>query len=430
MRRPHVFTTHFIFTALCVTYIVLAFSYPKVYIWATYEDLLGEWAQFWLFVFTFVVSVKLLLHKTRYRLTFALLALACFYVAMEEISWGQRVLGFTSPDFFKKGNLQSETNLHNFATGPYSTLLKTSLGYLLATALVSYGVIYPLLLRRGAAIAVWFDARGVASPPLALAPFFVTGAFLETSPFRFNEAEFAELLVGFAVCFTAIHYAFAVQGKIDPHDSRSWAPDASSRLAMRFWFTAILVLSFAANTALGIYATPNGRERLDNRIANGVEKFAGRYGKYGRWEIAVELLRENLEQKPTSRSILRKLSNATRETGDDSMAKALLVRAVELDLAKLKQDPDAASTHRSLIRSYRAMSDEAEAEKHAEAALRIGMRRIAEHPDSANAAYSLGRTYSLLGREDESFLQLERAFKLKPTSKGFKKAYLKAKHNR
>lgn len=38
-----------------------------------------------------------------------------FLILMEEMSWGQHWLGFTTPDLFEK-NLQQETNLHNFYT--------------------------------------------------------------------------------------------------------------------------------------------------------------------------------------------------------------------------------------------------------------------------------------------------------------------------
>ena len=40
------------------------------------------------------------------------------YVIMEEISWGQRIIGFSTPEFFKLHNLQGEANLHNLITGP------------------------------------------------------------------------------------------------------------------------------------------------------------------------------------------------------------------------------------------------------------------------------------------------------------------------
>ena len=42
-----------------------------------------------------------------------MLGLLLFFAAGEEISWGQRILGLKSPEFFAKNNAQHETNLHN-----------------------------------------------------------------------------------------------------------------------------------------------------------------------------------------------------------------------------------------------------------------------------------------------------------------------------
>lgn len=44
---------------------------------------------------------------------FALAALACFYVAGEEVSWGQHFLQWNTPDYWRAINDQEETNLHN-----------------------------------------------------------------------------------------------------------------------------------------------------------------------------------------------------------------------------------------------------------------------------------------------------------------------------
>jgi len=44
-----------------------------------------------------------------------LLIAAAFFVGMEEISWGQRLLGYEEPEFWSKHNVQSEFTFHNFA---------------------------------------------------------------------------------------------------------------------------------------------------------------------------------------------------------------------------------------------------------------------------------------------------------------------------
>ncbi|PZQ49160.1 MAG: hypothetical protein DI551_00470 [Micavibrio aeruginosavorus] len=44
---------------------------------------------------------------------FVLAAICCFYVAGEEISWGQQILQWDTPEYWSTLNDQNETNLHN-----------------------------------------------------------------------------------------------------------------------------------------------------------------------------------------------------------------------------------------------------------------------------------------------------------------------------
>jgi len=45
---------------------------------------------------------------------FIIVALICVFIAGEEISWGQRIIGWNTPDLIAARNFQQETNLHNF----------------------------------------------------------------------------------------------------------------------------------------------------------------------------------------------------------------------------------------------------------------------------------------------------------------------------
>ena len=55
----------------------------------------------------------LLVVKTRRNVFFLFLSLLFFLGAGEEISWGQRIIGWDTPDGWRDVNLQGETNLHN-----------------------------------------------------------------------------------------------------------------------------------------------------------------------------------------------------------------------------------------------------------------------------------------------------------------------------
>ena len=45
-----------------------------------------------------------------------LVTLACIYIAGEEISWGQQLVGWGTPEWVKEINDQHETNLHNMSS--------------------------------------------------------------------------------------------------------------------------------------------------------------------------------------------------------------------------------------------------------------------------------------------------------------------------
>ncbi len=407
-------------------YALMALQFPLAYIWATYEDLVGEWAQTYFFLAAAVLAVVVAIRPTHYRWFFALLALACSYVFLEEISWGQRIIGFDTPDFLKSRNLQGEANVHNLFTGPHKTLLKDLISVAVALALFGYGLLYPLFKKLGLRIALWFDRIGVAAPPLILWPFFTLAAFFELKPLSFNEAEVAELLIGFALATTTLHYLFVSRHALDPAGT-DWNRNHSLAFGQQVIIMAVAVLGIASVTTVGFYSIPDNKLRVDNRIENGIEKFAKRYERYDRCDIAIGLYQMLLEKEPERVYILRKSAACYRDTGQDDLFEATIAKAIGLDLAKYTEDPWRASVNQSLVRSYRLAGNAEMAQAHLEEALQIGITRVTEHPDSASAAYSYGRTLHLAGRADEAFEQFSRAYDIDRTSSRYRRAYFAAR---
>lgn len=74
-------------------------------------------------------------------------ALVLLFAAGEEISWGQRIVGWHSNDFFATHNAQGETNLHNLTAGGHR-LARTLFGSGLTTVLLLYLVVFPILYPR------------------------------------------------------------------------------------------------------------------------------------------------------------------------------------------------------------------------------------------------------------------------------------------
>jgi hypothetical protein len=78
-------------------------------------------------------------------------ALGSFYVAGEEISWGQHILNWSTPEYWAAVNDQNETNLHNT-----SSWLDQKPRLLLFVGICAAGLLVPALRRWKAG---WLPAR-------------------------------------------------------------------------------------------------------------------------------------------------------------------------------------------------------------------------------------------------------------------------------
>ncbi|MDN5202620.1 hypothetical protein QQ008_14625 [Fulvivirgaceae bacterium BMA10] len=103
----------------------------------TQENGLFEWGSFFIFLAISAFTLMILFHDkgsnifTKFQKRFiTLVAIGTYFLAMEEISWGQHILGFKTPGFFEANNLQKETNIHNLISGEISNLVFHSIVYI------------------------------------------------------------------------------------------------------------------------------------------------------------------------------------------------------------------------------------------------------------------------------------------------------------
>lgn len=164
---------------------------PDAYYALVQEDGAVEWGTFWAFVLAAAAAAATAVSRLRRRELpwwSAGLALFCLLVALEEISWGQRLLGYRPPSYFLEHNFQQELNVHNIAS---KELRKLALGLIIA----GYGIALPLLawplrLRR------WVERIGVVAPSRSLVPAFAATLLLYVLyPLRFT-GEVVELMLG------------------------------------------------------------------------------------------------------------------------------------------------------------------------------------------------------------------------------------------
>jgi tetratricopeptide (TPR) repeat protein len=423
-KNTHKLTAWSFFIAIVGIYFIMAAKFPLAYIVATYEDMVGEWAQVFLFTATMLLSIGVARYKSSYRLFFAVLALACFYVIGEEISWGQRIFNLTTPEFFETHNLQNETNLHNFFTGPISTTLKQSLEYLIALGLVVYGLLYPLLITARWKLALWFNNNGLPYPPLYLWPFFVLSAYLELGFINFNEAEIAEILIPLALAIMATNYLLALRKQQDLKNIADWQASESKKLAYQTTTLVLTVTLLAFSTTAVSYASSNLSQKIESRYLNGVEKFANRYKRFEQWESAAQLYLLALEKDPQQAEILRNLFICYSGLNDKQKARTFLKKAEQLEIDFLAREPLRVDSHLSLVETYELSGNQERASDHLRGSLDIAKLNARRSPDNASSAYWLGRAEEKNGNFNNARQQYQRATQLRPGFLRYQKALL------
>jgi len=180
-----------IFPPLLAAFAALYWTDEARYLRVLDEDGPVEWATAALLA----AGAGLAIHRARAggrsRRFYVVVAAVAGLAVLEEISWGQRLLGVESPDFFLRHSDQQETNLHNVFQ--QWTGLTTKM--VAAIVLLGYGVVLPLSPRLQVAAA----RPGVPVPPRVLIVGFALGSLLMIDLPTFEEEEIAELFYALAL---------------------------------------------------------------------------------------------------------------------------------------------------------------------------------------------------------------------------------------
>jgi hypothetical protein len=112
----------------------------------------------------------------------------------EEISWGQRILGVQSPEFFLEHNAQDEMNLHNMMVGG-TNINRLVFGKLLSVAVLLY-MLLPVFYRGSRRIRRVLNAMAVPVPRgYQIAAILAVVLLVATSSAR-KRGEITEFAVG------------------------------------------------------------------------------------------------------------------------------------------------------------------------------------------------------------------------------------------
>jgi hypothetical protein len=143
------------------------------------EDKFFEWLTFIFFILASAVFI-FISFKTS-NLVFLIVAFGLFIGAGEEISWGQRVFGFKTPEAIARINVQGEFNLHNLTVvnskdfqGNWKHGLKRLLeiNFLFKISAMLFGIILPFCAYHIKFISGLTTRFKVPVPPISIGLFF------------------------------------------------------------------------------------------------------------------------------------------------------------------------------------------------------------------------------------------------------------------
>lgn len=238
---------------------ILYFSYPVTYIKLIAEDNWGGYGGFTALMIASLLFMRLFISSKAKKADFwyALFALGTFFIGMEEISWGQRIVGVGTPDFLRDMNFQGEFTLHNIkAFSPEAiTYLVVSVGFIV------YGFILPFFAAIFSRVNMKVKKVNLPLPSLHLAPLFLaTSYFLKFSNFVKGE-EIGELLFAISFGCLALDCTLSKLQTMKKDNWLKWLND--------FAIPACIAFSFLMGIQLTLFWEG------DNSFRNRLNQFAG-----------------------------------------------------------------------------------------------------------------------------------------------------------
>jgi len=203
---------HVAVCAVIFTFISVLQNYSQLYRHLYTEDLWGEYATFTCFLLaSLAVACSIGINPDFRRAGYVLMCLGLFFIAMEEISWGQRLLGINAPRLFAQYNSQEEINIHNLVM-----LGDNYLRSLCNFAIIVWVFLLPILIVIFRKVKGFVDHAGIPIVPVKLMVYFLFALVVLNFDFFDENEEICELLFGFSFIMLAadiLHQSFKRVGR-------------------------------------------------------------------------------------------------------------------------------------------------------------------------------------------------------------------------
>jgi len=319
------------------------YEYPVTYVRLIAEDNWGEFTTFVAFtIASLLFAARFTFSKTRRQdWWFLALAIGTFILGMEEISWGQRLLGIPIPDLFQQHNVQREINFHNLSgSALQSSYTVVSLFF------VTYGVLLPLICAVYLPIDRLVKGLNLPLPTLYLTPLFVAPAYFWTFSGLVRSNEIVELFMGFAFV------AFAGEQVISKFR-------LVNRVSYRRWLEAIAIpacLLGSFVTGMVLTSSVNSSPFLHNNLYLFAVSILPNAGLYKQAKVVFSYLEMNPQAAPKDLLIKKVQFLQTLDRHEEAIE--VLKQARDLELRRKSLSPDDPHVLSRLAQIYAGLGNE------------------------------------------------------------------------
>ncbi len=340
----------------------LHYCRPVLYMGLILEDFWGEYATFVCYLLAFVfLSWTMVKNPHARKPGYFLTAAMMFLIAMDEISWGQRILNIATPRAVAKLNYQSELTIHNIIDN------MVSIEPLFFTAVFVWVFLLPFAARLIKPLNAFMARWGIPRAGLEESPYFLIALiFFAFSPVIKSD-EISELLLA---------AAFASWAQTVLFDSPDRFANSKAMNTVKRKLALLLVVALSAGALVSMFGItiPRQRARLKGQLH---WTAAISYPKAGLYPQAGELFKHIL----ASESLMRKESllqyGIFLSQSDNPEAEAVLKRALVKESESEVKNPEDPQYNRNKGIIYKLLKMDAQAHAEFELAMQKDRNRLA-----------------------------------------------------
>ncbi len=276
--RPRALALQLGLDICALIFVVLAIANPALFEAWMQEDAWAEWCTVFVFAGAAALHVLRIIRPAPApidgwlpKLAVVAVAAFCLFVAGEEISWGQRLIGFAPPEIFLEENFQQELNVHNLLTNRTVAGFSLDSRFMVALVAIAFGGALPAL-HRWAKLGPLSPAIAAIAPPAALLPWFLAVAFVELSYPADLVGEACELGLGLLFLIAAVTARFpAALFEAAPLPGRQVALWLFGPICLGLVLTPLITrLVYGDDDALVAIASAELNVLRDDLVADGV----------------------------------------------------------------------------------------------------------------------------------------------------------------